>query len=76
MDGCHCYHSTTLSTLPIAIVLPSSRSVKRPICGKFLNASRQNDSELSSRIIHFSSCFTNRALTLFPVFLSTVQITA
>lgn len=63
-------------TLPIAIVLPSSRSVKRPICGKSLNNSKQNGSWDSSRRRHFSFCFTNRWVDFFsPVFLSIVQIT-
>jgi len=34
-------HSTTFNTLPIAIVLPSSRIVNLPICGNSLNDSIQ-----------------------------------
>lgn len=58
--------------------LLSSRSVKRPICGKSLNCSRQIIPEHSILIIATWSCFTNlgRVFDFSPVFLSTKQIRA
>ena len=58
---------------------PSSRRVKRPICGKSLNVSRQISPPLTSILaIAIWSCFTNLGFicVFSPVFLSMMQISA
>ena len=67
-------YSTSFTTFPMAIVLPSSRSVKRPIGGKSLNVSRQNASVDSSRMMHLSSWRTNFTTFFSRVSLSIVQM--
>lgn len=70
-------HSTILTIFPMAMVFPSSLSMNRPICGKFLNKSMQNCSLDSILRMHLSSCFTNLVrFLLLGSFLSIVQITA